>query len=87
MVVGNRGSGPARWARFLLFPIWMKTLVGHGKDYSSEVQGLRRALDRSYAQMRERALAEWQRRRPANDPSDACVTVRIRGTVRPQPAL
>lgn len=45
-------------------------------DYAaSEVEGLRRALDKSYAQLREKALAEWQHRYAGRDPSDACVRV------------
>lgn len=44
---------------------------------ASEVEGLRRALDQSYAQLREKALAEWQRRYAGRDPSDDCVRVRI----------
>jgi hypothetical protein len=43
----------------------------------SEGDSLRRALDKSYAQLREKALAEWQRRCAGRDPSDACVRVRI----------
>jgi hypothetical protein len=63
----------------------MKTLVrrlsesGHA---ASEVQGLQWALDKSYAQLRERAQAEWQRRCADRDPSDACVCVRIGQAVR-----
>jgi len=65
----------------------MKTLVrrlsesGHA---ASEVQGLQWALDKSYAQLRERAQAEWQRRCADRDPSDACVCVRIGQAVRQQ---
>jgi hypothetical protein len=58
----------------------MKTLarkLSENEDASNEVQGLRRALDKSYAQLRERAQAEWQRRYAGRDPSDACVRVRI----------
>ncbi len=47
------------------------------EDAASEVEGLRRALDKSYAQLREKALAEWQRRYAGRDPSDACVRVHI----------
>jgi hypothetical protein len=42
-----------------------------------EIKGLERALDKTYARLRERALAEWKRHHKANDPADACVTVRI----------
>lgn len=54
------------------------------EDAASEVEGLRRALDKSYAQFREKALAEWQRRRPDGDPSDACVRVHIAPNGRQQ---
>jgi hypothetical protein len=65
----------------------MKTLVrklGESKHAASEVQGLQWALDKSYAQLRERAQAEWQRRCADRDPSDACVSVRIGHAVRQQ---
>ncbi len=58
----------------------MKTLArrGSGNEHAArEVEGLQRTLDESYSQLRERALAEWQRRYPQGDPSDACVRVRI----------
>jgi len=48
------------------------------------MQGLQWALDKSYAQLRERAQAEWQRRCAGHDPSDACVCVRIGQAVRQQ---
>lgn len=63
----------------------MKTLVrklSESEHTASEVQGLQRALDKSYAQLRERAQAEWQRRCASQDPSDACVCVRIGHAVR-----
>jgi hypothetical protein len=65
----------------------MKTLVrrlGESEHAASEVQGLQWALDKSYAQLRERAQAEWQRRCADRDPSDACVCVRIGQAVRQQ---
>ena len=65
----------------------MKTLarrVSEDGHATSEVQGLRRALDQSYAQFREKALAEWQRRHPNGDPSDACVRVHIAPNGRQQ---
>jgi hypothetical protein len=52
-----------------------------------EIKGLRRALDKTYARLRERALAEWKREHSANDPADACVTVRITPAARPKPEL
>jgi len=63
----------------------MKTLVrrlSESEHAAREVQGLQRALDKSYAQLRERAQAEWQRRCAGRDPSDACVCVRIRQSAR-----
>jgi len=63
----------------------MKTLVrslSESEHATREVEGLQRALDKSYAQLRERAQAEWQRRCAGRDPSDACVCVRIGETGR-----
>ena len=65
----------------------MKMLVrrlSESEHAASEVQGLQWALDKSYAQLRERAQAEWQRRCAGRDPSDACVCVRIGQNVRQQ---
>ena len=65
----------------------MKTLVrglNESEHAASEMQGLQWALDKSYAQLRERAQAEWQRRCADRDPSDACVCVRIGQAVRQQ---
>ena len=65
----------------------MKTLVrrlSESEHTGSEVQGLQWALDKSYAKLRERAQAEWQRRCADRDPSDACVCVRIGQAVRQQ---
>ncbi|HEY3663319.1 MAG TPA: hypothetical protein VGL24_09235 [Chthoniobacterales bacterium] len=59
----------------------MKTLArrtnGAENATSREAQGLQRALDQSYAKLRTRAMAEWQRYHTGRDPSDACVRVRI----------
>ena len=65
----------------------MKTLarrLSESEHAASEVQGLQWALDKSYAQLRERAQAEWQRRCAGHDPSDACVCVRIGQAMRQQ---
>ena len=65
----------------------MKTLarrLSESEHATSEGQSLRRVLDKSYAQLRERAQAEWQRRCAGRDPSDACVRVRIGQAVRQQ---
>jgi len=56
--------------------------LSESEHAASEVQGLQWALDKSYAQLRERAQAEWQRRCAGRDPSDACVCVRIGQAVR-----
>ncbi len=60
----------------------MKTLArrsGGNKNTADEVEGLRRVLDQSYAELRERARVKWQDKHSDPDPSDACVRVRIRG--------
>ena len=44
-----------------------------------EAQGLRRALDRVYVRIRERARTEWELHHRGGEPSDACVSVRISG--------
>jgi hypothetical protein len=43
-----------------------------------ETQALLRNLDRVYERLRKRAEAEWLRGYAAEDPSDACVSVRIK---------
>lgn len=58
----------------------MRTLARTGnanRAASDEVQKLREVLDKSYAQLRERARMEWRRRCAEADPSDVCVHVRI----------
>ena len=49
---------------------------------SDEVRELQEALDKSYAQWREQASQEWQRRCAGADPSDACVHVHIESGAR-----
>ena len=64
----------------------MKTLARResgNENAANEVQGLRRALDKSYAELREQARAEWERKHAGHDPSDACVRVRIRDDRQP----
>lgn len=39
--------------------------------------GFRQALDMNYARMLETAKQEWERHFAGNDPSDACVSVRV----------
>ena len=43
-----------------------------------ETQALMRNLDKVYERLRTRARAEWLRSHAGEDPSDACVSVRIR---------
>ena len=59
----------------------MKTLARRAsgnENAANEVEELRRTLDKSYAELREQARAEWERKHAGHDPSDACVRVRIR---------
>lgn len=60
--------------------------MGEKRDYSAIEQqaakfemtgGLERAIDLSYQRLVGTARAEWERRFPGKDPSDACVKVRI----------
>lgn len=49
----------------------------------NEVEGLKRALDRAYASLRERAYAEWQYRYGGmREPADSSVSVRVTGANR-----
>ena len=41
------------------------------------IEGLEQALDRNVQRVRENARRDWETRFAVNDPSDACVTVRI----------
>jgi hypothetical protein len=41
------------------------------------ITGLRHALDVNYARVLDTARTQWERCFEGNDPSDACVTVRI----------
>jgi len=41
------------------------------------ITGLRQALDVNYARVLDGARSQWERHFEANDPSNACVTVRI----------
>lgn len=52
-----------------------------------EIKGLARALDKTYARLRERALADWKRHHSAKDPADACVSVRITPAAKVKPEL
>ena len=41
------------------------------------IEGLQRALDNNFQRLRENARREWEMRFAGNDPSDACVNVRV----------
>jgi len=80
--LGNHPSPARVSARFLLFQQGVMETLARRRDTNraaaSEVQELQEALDKSYAQWRERARREWQRRcAGVPDPSDACVHVHI----------
>jgi hypothetical protein len=51
------------------------------------IEGFEQALDKTYARLRERALAAWKRDHPGEDPADARVTVRIRPAPKAHPEL
>jgi hypothetical protein len=42
------------------------------------LEGFQSALDKEYRRLRESARANWERLFPCKDPSDACVSIRIR---------
>jgi hypothetical protein len=50
------------------------------------IEGLQRAIDNSYRRLREKARHEWESRFAGNDPSDACVSVRIDSITAETPA-
>jgi hypothetical protein len=41
-------------------------------------EGVHRALDKNFQRVRENARREWESRFAGSDPSDACVSVRIK---------
>jgi hypothetical protein len=41
------------------------------------LEGLQFAIDHSYRRLRETARQEWESRFASNDPSDACVSIRV----------
>ena len=49
----------------------------HIIDNRRLVTGLRQALDVNYARVLDGARSQWERHFEANDPSNACVSVRI----------
>jgi hypothetical protein len=60
-------------------------LAGRATD-GELITGFRHALDQSYGRIYNAAANEWNRLFSGNDPSDACVSVRISGFRRHQPA-
>jgi hypothetical protein len=50
-------------------------------------EGLQRAIDNNYRRMREIARREWESRFAGDDPSDACVTVRLSPAAIKSPTL
>ena len=61
----------------------MKTLLPDYLRLEDEIikhqltKGLRQTLDRNFQRIFEAAKTEWERNYAGNDPSDACVSVRI----------
>lgn len=59
---------------------------GAKKPTLDEIKGLERALNKTYARLRERARAEWLRHQGEKiDPADAKVSVRITAESKPVP--
>ena len=54
-----------------------QTLPDSFIDSRRLITGLRHALDVNYARVLDGARTQWERYFEANDPSNACVTVRI----------
>lgn len=52
-------------------------LSDHIIDSRRLITGLRHALDVNYARVLDAARGQWERCFEGNDPSDACVSVRI----------
>ena len=46
-------------------------------EHPDEVAGLRRALDKSYSRLRERARVAWERHHAGEDPADSSVSVQV----------
>jgi hypothetical protein len=64
----------------------------NGEDFSAieiamleyeTLERLKRAIEISYRRLFESAAREWEQRFAGQDPSDACVTVRINPTTTP----
>ena len=56
---------------------WVKAATRRIENHPETV-ALMRNLDAVYERLRQRARAEWLRHHAGADPSDACVSVRIR---------
>lgn len=56
---------------------WVKAATRRIENHPETV-ALMRNLDAVYERLRQRARAEWLRHHAGGDPSDACVSVRIR---------
>ena len=54
-----------------------RPLCDHIIDSRRLITGLRHALDVNYARVLSTAREQWERHFEGNDPSDACVSVRI----------
>jgi hypothetical protein len=54
-----------------------RSLSDHLIDSHRLITGLRHALDVNYARVLGAAKEQWERYFEANDPSNACVTVRV----------
>ncbi len=57
--------------------------IEEGATQFEMISGLQHALDLSYQRLIRAAKGEWERRFAGNDPSDACISVRIETDARP----
>lgn len=66
----------------------MNTDLGtHDADHRRLIDGLKQALDITYARLLETAKQECERNFVGKDPSDACVSVRVSSGDSPRPSL
>jgi len=72
MSAGRKGDGRAIQDQMVKFEL---------------IEGLQRAIDNSYGRLRETARYEWESRFASKDPSDACVSIRIRPAGIQSPVL
>jgi hypothetical protein len=59
----------------------------HDGENQRLVDGLRQALNANYAQLLKTARHDWERHFAGNDPSDACVSVRVTSGDSPKSSL